>query len=172
MTYNKQLFADSDNVLNYDGLSTYDAKIKEYLKTYLGDLMAYPVGYIYETMDASFNPNGIFPGTWEEIKDRFLRSSSTEEVGATGGEESHRLTIDEMASHRHGISVPTTSTTTTGSGSNRVISNITWGSSTEDSYSSYAGGYISGETPENSNGGVPFSIVPNYIVVKMWRRTA
>ena len=166
MIYAKQLFSESDNVLNYTGLSEYDKKLKDYIQ----NLMAYPVGYIYETMDANFNPNGTFPGTWEEIKDRFLKSSSTEDVGTTGGEEEHRLTLDEMASHRHGYSsLDSGNRERASSGSTYDLVSAT---SNRQEYTGYAGGMLQSETYDNNGGGVPFSIIPSYLVVKMWRRTA
>ena len=48
-------------------------------------------------------PSERWPGTtWEQLKDTFLLSSgNTYSIGQTGGEEKHKLTIDEMPSHKH-----------------------------------------------------------------------
>lgn len=74
----------------------------------------YPVGAIYiGTTDT--NPGTMFGGTWTQIKDKFLLSSGdTYPAGSTGGSASqtittggtvgdHKLTMEEMPSHRHGI---------------------------------------------------------------------
>ena len=61
----------------------------------------YPVGsYYYSSND--INPSKLFGGKWEEIKDRFIIGASDKyKVNSLGGEESHKLTIEEMPSHRH-----------------------------------------------------------------------
>lgn len=65
-------------------------------------LAAYPVGSLYMSADAT-SPAGLFGGTWEQIKDKFiLAAGDTYAAGSTGGEASHTLTINEIPSHgRH-----------------------------------------------------------------------
>lgn len=71
------------------------------LKYVSGLNASYPVGSIYMTMD-SVNPNSLFGGIWELVKDRFLvGAGNSYQVGNTGGEASHTLTVDEMPSHNH-----------------------------------------------------------------------
>ena len=61
----------------------------------------YPVGSIYLSV-SNLNPSSIFGGTWEQIKDRFLLcAGSIYSAGSTGGESTHKLTINEMPSHNH-----------------------------------------------------------------------
>ncbi len=61
----------------------------------------YPVGAIYMSVN-NHNPADIFGGEWEQIKDVFLLGcGSLYSNGATGGEVTHRLTINEMPSHNH-----------------------------------------------------------------------
>jgi len=74
----------------------------------------YPVGSIYMSV-YEVNPHDLFGGTWTQIKDKFLLASGdTYENGVTGGSASqnytpggtvggHKLTMDEMPSHKHGI---------------------------------------------------------------------
>ena len=63
--------------------------------------MIYPVGSIYMSVNAT-SPASLFGGTWEQLKDRFLLAAGdTYTAGATGGEATHTLTIDEMPAHRH-----------------------------------------------------------------------
>lgn len=51
------------------------------------------------------NPQSIFGGSWEQIKDRFLLSAGDSyKVGATGGEATHTLSTAEMPTHNHSYS--------------------------------------------------------------------
>ena len=64
-------------------------------------LKVYPVGSYYWSND-SRNPRDLFGGRWTEINGRFLfATKSGYSCGQTGGEETHRLTVDEMPSHSH-----------------------------------------------------------------------
>lgn len=57
--------------------------------------MIYPVGAVYKTVDASFNPATEWGGTWEKVTDRVLvGAGNTYSVNATGGSNS--------VSHVHG----------------------------------------------------------------------
>lgn len=68
----------------------------------------YPVGSIYMSVNSS-NPNTLFGGTWEAIaKGRTLVGVDTSQtefntVKKTGGEKTHKLTINEIPSHTHNI---------------------------------------------------------------------
>ncbi len=69
-------------------------------------LKVYPVGSIYTSVNTT-NPGTLFGGTWERIKGRFLLSAddTTYKINATGGEATHVLTVNEMPSHNHGITI-------------------------------------------------------------------
>lgn len=71
---------------------------------YLNNLLdnIYPVGSIFIST-VNTNPSTYFGGTWERIKGRFLLAAddSTYTLGATGGEATHKLTVDEMPEHSH-----------------------------------------------------------------------
>lgn len=70
------------------------------LKAYIVDSI-YPVGSIYMSVNAT-SPATLFGGTWTQLKDRFLLGAgSTYENGTTGGEASHKLSVNEMPSHAH-----------------------------------------------------------------------
>jgi len=76
-----------------------EIKEREFQKRIL--LKVYPVGSYYWSND-SRNPKDLFGGKWTEIEGRFLfATKSGYSCGQTGGEETHRLTIDEMPSHSH-----------------------------------------------------------------------
>ena len=62
----------------------------------------YEVGDVLTTRNAA-DPATRWPGTsWQKITDRFiLGAGGSYSVGATGGEASHVLTVNEMPSHDH-----------------------------------------------------------------------
>lgn len=73
----------------------------------------YPVGAIYitkgESSQSIFDTLGI-ESTWQKIEGRFiLGSSSSYDVGLTGGESTHKLTEAELPSHNHSVSLTTDS---------------------------------------------------------------
>ena len=115
----------------------------------------YPVGSIYmSTSDTS--PQVLFGGVWVGITDRFLLASGTKAAGATGGEETHKLTISEMPRHKH-------------YGGSR------WGSSAGADFVMGSNGTGYGhEYDERSYAGnnMPHNNMPPYLVVHMWQRTA
>lgn len=62
----------------------------------------YPIGSIYISVNATNPQISLGFGTWEQIKDRFLLASgSSYSSGSTGGEASHKLTVNEMPGHDH-----------------------------------------------------------------------
>lgn len=62
----------------------------------------YPVGTIYQSSDANFNPN-TWGGTWVKIENRFLLGSGNKSVGSQGGEENVTLTLNQIPSHQHNV---------------------------------------------------------------------
>ena len=61
----------------------------------------YPIGSYYWS-EKNTSPSDIFGGSWTKIRGRFLfASDSNHDVGDTGGEERHYLTINEMPRHSH-----------------------------------------------------------------------
>lgn len=118
----------------------------------------YPVGSIYLTMNAT-NPAELFGfGTWEKLPDRFLLGASdTYEVGSTGGEATHTLSIEEMPSHLHKISSSLQWADQTG--------NVQGGTNTYYKRSE-------SQTTQLAGGGQPHNNMPPYLAVYMWQRTA
>lgn len=117
----------------------------------------YPVGSIYISYNHT-NPGTLFGGTWERIKERFLWATSEQgNIGATGGESTHTLTVDEMPAHSHGSVY---------SGTSGVVG---------ESYK-YAWYLTSGDKMAygtiSAGGGAAHNNMPPYIQVSMWRRTA
>ena len=120
-----------------------------------------PVGSLYfSTTDTS--PASLFGGTWERYaQGRVMVSASDTDtdftVGKTGGEKTHRLTVDELASHTHDILV------------------------TEGTNSAYAGkvkagrrndSYVAMAQTESAGGNRPHNNLQPYVAVYIWRRTA
>lgn len=72
---------------------------------------AFPVGFIWESTDATNPANILGVGTWESYgQGRVLIGAgqgsglSNYTAGSTGGEEKHKLTTDELPSHKHSAS--------------------------------------------------------------------
>ena len=88
-------------VTNYI-IKALDSSIIETEKLNFLDLF-YPVGSYYETQDATFDPNTAWGGTWELEEEGLVHigAGSTYNLGDTGGEKTHTLTINEMPSHIH-----------------------------------------------------------------------
>lgn len=63
--------------------------------------VVYPIGAIYQSVSAT-SPASIIGGTWSAIQNRFLvGAGGSYAVNSTGGETSHKLTVNEMPSHTH-----------------------------------------------------------------------
>lgn len=64
----------------------------------------YPVGTIYQTENANFDPQTVWGGTWARIEDKFLVASG-EVYTSTGGSASASVTLttDNLPSHNHGF---------------------------------------------------------------------
>ena len=118
----------------------------------------YPVGAIFISTDST-SPATLFGGTWERIKDTFLLAAgSTYAAGATGGEATHTLTVDEMPNHHHLLAVNVNENEHT---ENRdTISYAGWGARYNYSATSFSGG----NQPHNN--------MPPYLAVYVWKRTA
>lgn len=117
--------------------------------------MFYPIGSIYMACNYT-NPSTLFGGTWERIKDTFLLAAGdTYAAGTTGGEATHTLTVSEMPSHSHILSLTNT------------------GSSVTDGYI-MTGGYVHTHDIEiNYTGGSrSHNNMPPYLAVYMWKRIA
>lgn len=121
----------------------------------------YPIGSIYMSVNST-NPANLFGGTWEQIKDRFLLAcGSTYNAGATGGEATHTLTINEMPSHRHQL-------TANGDGPSLYPD---WGKTSgwgvPSKHLDGNGGIVSSAL---TGGGQAHNNMPPYLAVYMWKR--
>lgn len=145
----------------------------------------YPIGSIYMNVN-NVSPATLFGGTWEQLEDRFLLGAgSSYSAGATGGEATHTLTINEMPSHGHRVRVwdnaGTTdnawyyngATKTTHSGARLYAASASsWiASGSTASAASSGAGDPSGGT-DLVGGGAAHNNMPPYLVVYIWKRTA
>lgn len=116
---------------------------------YYQPLCYFPIGYIYLST-SNVNPGQFFGGTWEPIKDRFLLlAGDTYKGGQTGGEATHKLTVEEMPSHGHKMPW--------GRGNNSAGNPGVMGTDTN------AKSWV-----ENTGGNQPHNNMPPYIVVYGW----
>lgn len=158
-------------------------------------LKAYPVGSIYICMNNT-DPATLFGGTWTKLKDRFLLGSGSKAINATGGEEKHTLTINEMPSHTHvqnihhhgqddyeGNKMAFLTLTHETSGMRFALTGRKIGSlPSGDSFIAYTAGdypatairrpYTNSTAASNqyTGGDMSHENMPPYIVVHMWRR--
>ena len=125
--------------------------------------LVFPIGSTYITQ-TNTNPSEILKfGTWERVKGKVLvgldeDDTDFNEIGKTGGEKAHTLTVDEMPAHNHSANfcegTGVYSAFPKGNGSTSE-----WGSSTN--------------TIANTGKGQAHNILQPYEVVGyMWRRTA
>ena len=156
------------------------------LRAMIVDLI-YPVGSIYISVNSA-NPQTLFGGTWEQLKDRFLLGAgSSYSLGATGGETTHKLTVDEMPSHTHTQNSHNHTQDShthlistsgchgmNGNGSRQRYSD---GDSQSNGNAMYTGSSqpsISGTVATNNNtgGDKAHNNMPPYLAVNIWKRTA
>lgn len=125
-------------------------------------LQFYPVGSVYQTTNASFNPNNSWGGTWVLMKDTFLvGAGNLYAVGATGGEVTHTLTVNEMPSHNNNIN------------DDISVRNVALDTSKGMASSVWAINVSNGtSTKFNQGGGLAHNNMPPYQAVNIWCRTA
>ena len=141
----------------------------------------YPVGSIYMSV-SSTSPASLFGGTWEQINSRFLLASGEAhdeegnhyfyEIGDAGGEINHKLTVNEMPSHRH-----------SSDSYQNGYPNYSYMAETNNycTWVNKGAGGAANAPAQGENGFVrtsyiggnfPHNNMPPYLVVNMWKRTA
>lgn len=109
---------------------------------------------------ASVSPQTFLGGTWSRIQDRFLLcAGSTYTAGNTGGSATHTLSVAEMPSHSHTVTIPRTSGTPYFYQNTAATNCFTY-----DGNNSF--------TTSSSGSGAAHNNMPPYLVVYCWTRTA
>lgn len=123
----------------------------------------YPVGSVYMSV-GSANPEALFGGTWERIKDTFLLAAGdTYSAGDIGGESAVTLSEEQIASHTHclhGWNIKVTP-------SNNEADTQYVSSTPFDVYDN-----VIPQPIENAGGGQPHNNMPPYLAVNIWKRIA
>lgn len=150
----------------------------------------YPIGSIYMSVNST-SPSTLFGGTWEQIEDKFLLASGTNHSnGATGGEETHTLTENEMPSHTHTQNahshiagdnwdfllgekgVNWQSSGGKGSIAQSGNNHYAYTSSTKSDIGQLHNTANATATNQNKGGGQAHNNMPPYLTVNVWKRTA
>ena len=128
----------------------------------------FPVGYVYISY-SSTSPATLFGGTWTEIKGYFLYANHGT---GTGGENTHKLTVNEIPSHNHAHD----SSKRSGFSGILALSGSAAGST------SFWKSVVNGGTANmwistctnvgTTGGGAAHENMPKYQTVYAWRRTA
>lgn len=141
----------------------------------VGNLM-YPIGSIYTNMTNSVNPATLLGfGTWTSLEGRVIVGKTTAAgtfftAGSTGGEESHVLSVAELAAHQHanrwGIYFP--------SGTGSLALNDRGGDGLMVTDAAVSGEYMAANTPAGNSTGsnTAHNNLQPYIVGYIWQRTA
>ena len=140
----------------------------------------YPVGSIYmtTTMTSASQVGAALGGTWEAWGAGRVPvgvdTGQTEfkTVGKTGGEKTHKLTVDEMPNHYHdvvyGKNDSTTGVSISCTGSGNQVLNVNGWAWDKNSNAPYGNNVYSKKT----GGGKAHNNLPPYITVYMWKRIA
>ena len=143
-------------------------------------LALYPVGAVYISVNST-SPASLFGGTWEQIHGRFLLASGSPDantdnwfgnitggwnavLGSTGGQDYHKLTINEIPLHDHNL-IRQQWYSADQVHSSASYSIFSWkteeGGSTSSSYNG---------TVEATGGDNAHNNMPPYLAVYMWKR--
>ena len=132
----------------------------------------YPVGAIYIST-SSTSPASLFGGTWEQLKDRFLLGAgSAYAAGSTGGEATHKLSINEIPSHAGHLYGNAGGIDGKGDAKGAWLKEIKVDSTIN---TSYGWNYKNNEFyPANRSlgGGAAHNNMPPYLTVYMWKRVS
>lgn len=126
-------------------------------------LLSYPVGSIMYRYDDK-SPASLLGGSWTRLNQCFLFAGGTGEIGKTGGEFTHTLSVGEMPSHGHNGEVATTKT----------YGKASLGLEEQTYYKGAVMVHGGGDyTFVGATGGSgAHNNMPPYIQVAVWRRTA
>ena len=151
-------------------------------------LSAWPVGSVFISVNDT-NPSTLLGGgTWQKIEDCFLLASGRKALGATGGEETVTLSVNQIPSHNHGGTFSGSGTTSSAGSHSHTVevwypdgtsyqygenSNGGWrGSVNTSSSGSHTHTFSVSGNINNQGGGQSHNNMPPYRVVSVWQRIA
>ena len=126
-----------------------------------------PVGIIIE-FNEEIDPNTLYPGTtWERFGEgQFLLGIDPEgvytDIGDTGGEVEHTLSVNEMPSHTHTTEIRGS----VGNFSNSA-NNLYW-----QGGSGVASTYGNSKNSNKTGNNQPHNNMPPFVIISRWVRTA
>lgn len=129
----------------------------------------YPVGSIYISTNANFNPQTTWGGRWKRTAEGrcLIGANDTYPIGSIGGESEHTLTLNEIPSHDHGLADWAMSWKINGQ-TGEVNLNA---SATSDAWSNNHG-YFKSQNTKATGGSQPHNNMQPYLAVYIWERTA
>ena len=152
-----------------NGNNVADSTFRAYVKT---------VGATLLSFNDDFSPSALFGGSWEKVTDRFpIGAGGSYPLGSTGGSAMHTNTVEEMVPHNHGLPTvrgeggympensPMLKSFQVDARANNNQMNIN-GTATDRGPTGFSG------SVESTGDGQPFSILPPYIAVNIWRWVA
>lgn len=119
----------------------------------------YPIGFIVESDDVTFDPNGIFPGEWIRFGEGRTKIGCDNDtlLETSIGEFTHLLTTQELPNHTHYIGRAR---------SNRQINNRNYTDIGDTN--TWSGNFYTGYT----GGDVPHNNIQPYYISFSWKRVA
>ena len=156
---------------NTSDISTLNTKVTDNTSqiTMLHSMLAtywetlYPIGSIYISTNANFNPQTTWGGKWMKTAEGrcLIGANYTYPIGSTGGESSHTLTVDELPPHKH------------------KISRVNWYNNQQNhglsfTFAEQSNLKVDGEAQysELTGGGEPHNNMQPYLAVEIWERIA
>lgn len=149
--------------------------------------LVYPVGAVYISA-TNITPATIFGGSWTAISGKFLLSAdSSHAIGTTGGEEYKTLQPANLPVHSHGVTVTVgehyySHSHVIGADKDGGAGSVNWsvhgagvsgaGYQIETSTDSTTLYHNVSATVGSTGEGQSFSVMPPYLSVYMWQRTA
>ena len=124
----------------------------------------YPIGSVITFYDSDDHSNHLGL-TWERFATGRMvvgydsTDASFDTIGATGGEKTHTLTVDEIPSHAHDFVVPPRYSWEYSSGGAMYGQNTSTSADND-------------QTTSSAGGGQAHNNMPPYVVAALWRRTA
>ncbi|MCI6268510.1 MAG: hypothetical protein MR637_07795 [Clostridiales bacterium] len=146
-------------------------------------LTLYPVGSIYMSLE-TVSPAGLFGGTWEQLKDRFLLGAGgSYTAGQTGGasrtsitpggyNKGTALTTSQMPAHAHGFKLNIQHGDGTVTTAESMTTGLQVGGRIRYSGSTYSVGGGQTHTHDFVGYAQDVSTMPPFLAVNMWRRVS